>query len=131
MSKINDPLEVQFRQVHPSWVDEGHPTRQAFSPSTKDNGRLSLDRSIKITAKQSYESFTALGLKSEAVYGIAASEFEEQPNPIECYASPIEEEDHINLHHSHADFSGLNKGQRKAKITDLRRVALSRGKLHP
>ena len=131
MSKIDDPLEVQFRQVHPSWVDEGHPTRQAFSPSTKDKGCLSLDRSIDITAKQSYESFTALGLMSEAVYGIAASEFEEEPNPIECYASPIEEDDHINPHHSHADFSGLNKSQRKAKITELRRVALSRGKLHP
>jgi hypothetical protein len=131
MSKIDDPQEVQFRQVNPSWVDEGHPTRQAFSPSTKDYGCLSLDRSISITAKQSFENFTALGLKSEAVYGIAASEFGEEPNPIECHASPIEEDVYINPHHSHADFNGLSKGQRKAKITELRRVALSRGKLHP
>jgi hypothetical protein len=131
MSKIDDPEEVQFRQVHPSWVDEGHPTRQAFSPSTKDNGCLSLDRSIGITARQSYENFTALGLKSEAVYGIASGEFGAEPNPIECYASPIEEDDHTNLHHSHADFNELNKGQRKTKITELRRVALNRGKLHP
>lgn len=131
MSKIDDSGEVQFRQIHPSWMEEGDPTRQAFAPSTKDEGCLSLDRSLGINAKQSYENYTSLGLKSEAVYGITVGEFEAQPHPIPCHASPIDEADQKNPHHSHADFNSLTKAQRKAKITELRRAAIGRGKLHP
>lgn len=131
MSKLEDLQELQFRQIHPSWVDEGHPTRQAFSPSTKDAGCLSLDRSAAIDARQSHENYTSLGLKSEAVYGIEVGEFAEMPYPVECYASPIEEADQWNPHHSHADFNNLTKAERKAKITELRRIAIGRGKLHP
>ncbi len=112
-------------------MDKGYPTRLAFSPSKKDAGCLSLDRSVANTAEKSYKNYTALGLKSAAVYGIEAGEFEQEPHPIECHASPIEEAGQSNPHHSHADFNGLSKSQRKTKSIELRRIAVVRGKLHP
>ncbi|MGV0035488.1 MAG: hypothetical protein ACNYPE_11225 [Candidatus Azotimanducaceae bacterium WSBS_2022_MAG_OTU7] len=108
-------------------MDKGHPSRRVFSPTKKDVWCLSLDRSAAITAKQSYENYTLLGLKSAAVYGVETGEFEKQPHPIECHASPIQS----NPHHSHADFNGLSKTQRKTKSTELLRIAVDRGKLHP
>jgi hypothetical protein len=127
MTKIDDPNETQFRQVNPSWMEDDSPSRQAFDPTRKDDGKLSLDRSASTTAEQAHEDFTALGLRSAAVFGMTPKECAEDPNPIECYASPLEN----NPHHSHADFNGLTKSQRKKKSLELRRHAIIRGKLHP
>lgn len=127
MTKLNDPNEVQFRQVNPSWMEEDGPSRQAFIPTKKDDEKLSLDRSASTTAKQSYDNFRSLGLKSSGVFGITPEECEDDPNPIECFESPLEN----NPHHSHADFSGLTNSQKKTKSQQLRRRAIARGKLHP
>ena len=108
-------------------MQEGIPNSAAFMPTRKDEGKLSLDRSTLITAKQSQENFRAQGLNSAAVYGITPEECRETPEPIGCLASPLEN----NPHHSHADFSELSKGQRKTKSQELLRRAIARGKLHP
>lgn len=127
MTKIDDQNELQFRQVNPSWMEEDGPSRQAFIPTRKDDGKLSLDRSASTTAKQAYDDFRALGLNSDGVFGITPGDCEGEPNPIGCFASPLEN----NLHHSHADFNGLTNSQKKAKSLELRRRAIARGKLHP
>ena len=127
MAKIENPNEVQFRQVNPSWMEEDEPSRLAFIPTKKDGGKLSLDRSASTTAKQSYDNFRALGLNSDGVFGLTSGEFKEKPNTVECYSSPQEN----NPHHSHAEFNGLSNSQRKAKSQELRRKAIARGKLHP
>lgn len=127
MTKIDDPDEVQFRQVNPRWMEEDGPSRLAFLPTKKDDGKLSLDRSASTTAKQSYDDFRALGLNSDGVFGLTPGECEENPHPVECFASPLDN----NPHHSHAEFNGLTNSQRKAKSQELRRRAISRGKLHP
>jgi len=127
MKKIDDFDEVQFRQVNPSWMGEDGPSRLAFMPTKKDDDKLSLDRSASTSAKQSHEDFCALGLNSEGVYGLTPGEFAAEPNPVECYESPLDN----NPHHSHADFQGLSNGQKKAKSQALRREAIGRGKLYP
>lgn len=127
MTKIADPKEVQFRQINPSWIQDEAPSRQAFDPTRKDEGKLSLDRSASTTAERAHSDFTALGLRSEAVFGITPEECAEQPNSIECHESPLEN----NPHHSHADFNGLSKSERKKKTLELRRHAMARGKLFP
>ena len=127
MTKIDDPDEVQFRQVNPSWMEEGEPSRLAFIPTRKDAGKLSLDRSASTTAKQSYDDFRALGLNSDGVFGLKPGECEASPNSVECFASPLKS----NPHHSHAEFNKLSKSQQKAKSHELRRKATRRGKLHP
>lgn len=127
MKKIDDPLEVQFRQVHPSWMEEDGPSRLAFIPTKKDNGKLSLDRSATTTAKDSFDDFKAMGLNADSVFGLTSAEFGENPNPVACFESPLD----YNPHHSHADFNGLSNGEKKAKSQALKRKAVSRGKLHP
>ena len=120
MTKLDDQDEVQFRQVNPSWMEEGGPSRLAFMPTTKDDGKLSLDRSVSTTVKRSYDDFRALGLRSDGVFGLTPGECSEDPYPVECYASPLD----YNPHHSHADFTGLTNGQKKAKSQELRRKAI-------
>lgn len=127
MTKIDDLDEVQFRQVNPSWMEGDEPSRLAFIPTKKDDGKLSLDRSASTTAKQSYDDFRALGLNSEGVFGLTPQECEATPNPVECFASPLDN----NPHHSHAEFNGLTNSQKKAKSQELRRRAIARGKFHP
>lgn len=127
MSKIDDPNEIQFRQVNPNWIQDDAPSRQAFDPTKKDDGKLSLDRSGSTSAQKAHEDFTALGLRSEAVFGITPGECAEEPNAIECHESPLDN----NPHHSHADFNGLSKSERKKKSFELRRYAVARGKLYP
>lgn len=127
MTKINDDDEIQFRQVNPSWVEDGEPSRLAFIPTKKDDNKLSMDRSATTNPKESFDNFKSLGLNSDGVFGLTPSEFSETPNPIECFGSPLEN----NPHHSHADFDGLTNGQKKAKSQNLRRKAIARGKLHP
>jgi len=127
MSKIDDQDEIQFRQVNPSWMEEDGPSRLAFIPTRKDDGKLSMDRSATTDAKSSFDDFKALDLNSDGVFGLTPLEFLENPNSVECFESPLEN----NPHHSHADFTGLSNGQKKAKSQDLRRKAIARGKLHP
>lgn len=111
MTKIDDPDEVQFRQVNPSWMQDDAPSRQAFEPTRKDDGKLSLDRSISTHAQQAHEDYIALGLRSEAVFGVTPGECAQEPNPIECHEDPLPN----NPHHSHADFSTLSRGERRKK----------------
>lgn len=127
MTKIANQNEIQFRQIHPNWMEGDEPSRLAFMPTRKDGNKLSLDRSSSTTAKQSYDDFRALGFKSDGVYGLTPGELLKNPNPIECFASPLDN----NPHHSHADFGGLSNSQKKAKSQELRRKAVVRGKLHP
>lgn len=127
MKKIKNQDEYQFRQVNPKWMEEDGPSRLAFIPTTKDDGKLSLDRSESTDAKCSFDDFKALGLRTAGVYALTPREFEESPYSVECYESPL---DH-NPHHSHADFNGLSNGQKKKKSQELRRKAIARGKQYP
>ena len=127
MDKIKDQDELQFRQINPSWMEEDGPSRLAFIPTRKDDGKLFLDRSASTTAKKCHDDFCALGLQSESVYGLTPRELLEGPHPVECFSSPLTH----NPHHSHADFNGLTKSQMKTKSQELRRRAIARGKLHP
>jgi len=127
MTKIDDQDEIQFRQVNPCWMVDDGPSRLAFIPTKKDEGKLSLDRSATTTAKASLENFKSLGLNSDGVYGLTPQEMSENPCPVECFESPLQN----NPHHSHAEFDGLSNSQKKTKSQELRRKALARGKLHP
>jgi len=127
MNKIDDQDEVQFRQVNPCWMEGDGPSRLAFIPTKKDEGKLSLDRSATTTAKDSLDDFKSLGLNSAGVYGLTPHEVSEEPYPVDCFESPLDN----NPHHSHADFESLSNGQKKTKSQELRRKALARGKLHP
>jgi len=125
--KLKDPQEIQFRQIHPKWMESDGPSRQAFIPMRNDDGKLSLDRSATTTAEDSFNNYIGLGLCSGGVYGLTPSEFEGKPNPVECFESPLAN----NPHHSHADFNGLTRSQKKKKSQYLRIMAINRKMLYP
>ena len=56
-----------YRQVHPSWIEDDFPTSQAFTPTPKDELRLSVYDGDEISAASSWEHYTGQGLLSSGV----------------------------------------------------------------
>jgi hypothetical protein len=130
-SDFFDSDELLYRQVHPSFVRDGRPSSQAFRPTPKDDGQLSVARGSLTSAEDAYDHHTgALGLASAGTWGITVGECQGQglrarADPI---ASPPEKADPA---HAVVDFSGVSKSQAEAKGARLARSAGSRGRLHP
>jgi hypothetical protein len=129
--KLTDEAEVLFRQVHPTFYENGVPSSQPFKPTEKDENLLSLDRSSLTSPAASHDAYVASGLMSSAVYGLSVGEFETQS--IDCRADPIEakEGQSKNVAHSVADFSPHKTSQQKNIAKRLKLKAISRGRLHP
>jgi len=129
--QLTDNDEILYRQVHPSFVQDGIPSSQTFMPTPKDKNMLSVDRSSLTSAAESYTLFTSGGLKSQAIYGLSVAEFQEQG--IACISDPItgdpDRED--NLAHALADYSAHTEKVQKVKAKKLKAKAVARGKLHP
>lgn len=67
--------ELLYRQVHPGFVDDGIPSAQAFAPTKKDEGKLSIARGKLTTAEGAYTHHTsALHLKSAGSWGLTVAE---------------------------------------------------------
>lgn len=126
-----DPGEVLFRQIHPSFLDNGKPSSQPFAPTQKDEAKLSVDRSALTDAAESFALFTGTGHQSAAVYGLTVGEFVTEALP--CLSDPLAAEglEPANPAHAYADYSGHNPNQQKVKAKRLKQKALARGCLHP
>jgi len=129
---LSDDEELLFRQVHPSFVRDGRPSSQAFRPTPKDAGRLSVARGSLTTASAACELFTGqLGLPSAGTWGVTVGECREQalnvlPDPLQ---SPPDEID--DPAHAVVDFTPHSKSQAEGKGARLARKAVERGRLHP
>jgi hypothetical protein len=119
--KLTDANEVLFRQIHPSQFLDGEPASSAFIPSSKDENKLSVDRSALTTAQQSYTTYTSNGLASVAVFGVTVGEF--SGHQIECLADPLAE----NKAHALADYSTHSKSAQKNIGKKLKQQAIQRG----
>jgi hypothetical protein len=135
---LDDEQEVLFRQIHPSFMQGDEvssipfaPTSQAFAPTAKDGGYLSVDRSSKTSAAESFKLFNGNGSSSAAVYGLTVGEFSVES--ISCVDDPIEASDGraANLAHAVADYTPHAAGQQKNKAKRLKQKAIVRGRLHP
>jgi len=125
---ISDTNELLFRQVHPSFIDNGEPTSQAFRPTQKDRGKLSVDRSSLTTAKNSFDLFVENGFQSDAVYGLTVGEFNKEN--INCFPDPLDTNP-INPAHASADFSSFGNSDQKKIAKRLKSKATTRGQLYP
>lgn len=109
-----------LRQIHPSFVQDGRPTSQAFRPTSKDESLLSVEDGSRITPAKSWERYTAFPDRRSA--GIMAITF------AECSAEqlPVIEDGVPFPEHCSVDFSGLpvKSVERKSKI--LVRQAIKR-----
>ena len=129
LSKLTDDDELLHRQVHPSFVRDGRASSQAFRPTPKDSGRLSVDRGALRSAEESHLRYTTdLGLSSAGTWAVAVGECSACDLPVE--AEPLVEPP-PNPAHAAVVFTGLSRGQCEAKGTKLARAANERGCIHP
>lgn len=124
--RLEDVGELLYRQVHPTWVEDGVPSSQAFKPTTKDKGKLSIARGSLITAKGTYQHYTdVLKLSSAGTWAVTVGEA--RTATLDSFAEPL----HDDPAHGYVDFRelGRREAERKAKL--LLPQAVNRGRLHP
>ncbi|AHG41103.1 hypothetical protein N018_13135 [Pseudomonas syringae CC1557] len=110
-----------LRQINPSFIQDGKITSQAFSPTPKDELKLSCYDGDLIEAPAAYVHFVeGLGLKSTGVLSVTMDECSNNGLQVRPDPEPFPE-------HAIIDFSGYspNDVRRKAKL--LRAVAEQRG----
>ena len=119
-----NPETLLYRQIHPSFVQNGRPTSQAFKPTSKDDHKLSAYDGDKIQPKASWEHYTStLGLSSTGVMAVTKSECETYSLVIDPDGIPYPE-------HCSIDFSGLTKSAADKAAKNLANFAVSRGWLY-
>ncbi len=115
------PDTLLFRQVHPSWIREGRVTSQAFTPTKKDEKRLSVYDGDQISAKDAWSHYTKkLGSRSIGVLAVTVAECEELDLSVVPDPNPFPE--HVVI-----QFDGFSNSQIGKKAKRLTRTAESRG----
>jgi hypothetical protein len=122
LASVASEPHLLHRQVHPSWVQEGRVTSQAFCPTPKDFGLLSVYDGSRIWPQTSFEHYTtvqrlaAIGTVSALATEVAEVGLSWRPDP-----EPFPE-------HAVIDFTGLaGAGKVKATAQALAERARRRG----
>jgi hypothetical protein len=119
--------ELLWRQINPAFVDGGKVTSQAFTPTEKDRGELSTNRSSKVTAEAAFRHYTEIqGHKSVGVYAVSVDEvLSVELRAVDDFAT---EEGAKSPGHAYIDFKHIEATKRRKKIGGkLRDLAESRG----
>lgn len=125
-TRLADLEEILFRQVHPTWVVDGVPTSQAFTPTPKDEGKLSIARGSRATAEAAFKHYRAVQkFSSEGTWAVTVGEVNDVG--LECF----DEDDPDLLAHGFIDFRGLGRKDAKRKGVLLAARARERGRLFP
>ena len=110
-----------LRQVHPTFVQNGFATSQAFRPTSKDESLLSVYDGDLIAAEASWIHYTTtLGHASIGTVAVTVDECAAENLPARPDPEPFPE-------HAVIDFTGLSDGQSKSKGKKLQAKALARG----
>lgn len=115
------PNTLLLRQIHPSFVQGGRVTSQAFRPTPKDELHLSVDNGDRVTAEAAWQRFTATpAYKSIGVQAVSKTECEKQDLPLIEDAQPHPE-------HCSIDFTAFDRKAIEKKAKFLRAQAETRG----
>lgn len=110
-----------FRQVNPSWVQQGRVTSQVFRPTNKDAGLLSVHDGDLVSAEQAWGHFTGqLGCLSAGVLAVSVEECTVQQLPTRADPSQFRE-------HALIDFTAYGSRDIERKAKCLRYHAEQRG----
>lgn len=110
-----------LRQIHPSYVQDGRTTSQAFRPTPKDEEQLSVYNGDLIAPASCWQYFTGtLKLESAGVMALKQGECAGQQLGVLEDGDPIPE-------HCSIDFSGLTNSDIKKKSQKLAAFARERG----
>ena len=114
------PETLLLRQIHPSFVQNGRVTPQAFRPTPKDENLLSVDNGDRVSAVASWSRFTGKpGCHSIGVQAVSQAECSAQQLPVLEDGIPHPE-------HCFIDFGALNKKQTELVAKLLRTQAQQR-----
>jgi len=112
---------ILYRQIHPSFVQDGYPTSQAFRPTPKDQCQLSVYAGDMITAEAAWDHYTReLQLSSWGVMGISVGECQTESIAVRPDPGYFAE-------HALVDFSGLTEKECRSKSKTLQSKARARG----
>jgi hypothetical protein len=114
------PETLLLRQIHPSFVQAGRVTSQAFRPTPKDQGLLSVDNGDLVHAQATWQRHTASGSQSAGVMAVSRAE-------CDLYGLSVIEDGHPYIEHCSIDYSSYNNTVREQKAKLLRNKAQSRG----
>lgn len=115
------PDTLLLRQIHPSFVQDGRVTSQAFRPTPKDEFLLSVDDGDRVTAEASWQRFiTSTACKSVGVQAVSQAECAAQELPVIEDGEPHPE-------HCSVDFTAFDKKAIEKKSKLLRAQAETRG----
>ncbi|QUN70146.1 MULTISPECIES: hypothetical protein [Pseudomonas] len=113
-----------LRQVNPNWIQDGRITSQAFSPTPKDEMKLSCYDGDLIDPPQAHEHFVnTLGLRSVGVLAVTADECQALELPALPDPAPFKE-------HAIINFEGNGKSDIRRKSKELRSLAEARDWLY-
>ena len=113
-----------LRQIHPSFVQAGRATSQAFRPTPKDKGLLSTYDGDQISAEDSWHHFVSKDHRKSA--GVMALTVQECTRE----ALPVRPDQEAFPEHVVIDFTEYNDNQREKKGKQLRIYAATRGWLY-
>ena len=113
-----------LRQVSPSWMHDGRPTRQTFIPTAKDKGYLSVYNGDMITAEDAWLHYTQeLGFISVGVVAVSCDEYAALELPVAPDPEPFPS--HVTI-----NFNGYTRAQIRIKAKVLSILANHRGWLY-
>ena len=113
--------DLLLRQVHPSFVQQGRVTSQAFRPTPKDEQRLSVYDGNLIAPRAAWQHYTeTMGHSSVGIQAVSRTECAELA--LRVIPDPIPFPEHILI-----DFSGFTKNQIETRAKELRLRAEARG----
>ncbi len=110
-----------LRQIHPSFIQAGRVTSQAFTPTPKDNRQPSTYDGDQISAAAAFAHYTSqLKCHSIGVYAVRVDECEELGLTVEVDPEPYPE--HVVI-----DFGERTANEIKTVGKALREKAVTRG----
>ena len=134
--------QLFFRSCSPSDVwwdrDNDKPSSQLFTPTPKDQGKLSVASSKKTSAENFYREFTQeLNLESRGIWAVSEMELQPVPNVKDGEGDPVtidcieDEGPSKPTGHCLMDLTGHSNSRIKKIAKSLRNCAHERGMLHP
>ena len=120
---MNDQT-LLLRQIHPSFIQAGRITSQAFRPTPKDENKLSVYDGDQITAEAAWRHFTgAPDCRSTGVMAVTKGQCVELQLGVIANGVPFPE-------HASIDYSAFAKSEIEKKAKVLKGYAQERGWLY-
>lgn len=113
-----------LRQIHPSFMQAGRITSQAFRPTPKDENKLSVYDGDQITAEASWVHFTKTpDCRSAGVMAVSTAQC--VALALDVIADGVPFPEHVSI-----DYSGFTKSEIEKKAKVLKGCAEARGWLY-